>query len=263
MSLSPDKYKVTISSSRSTIESMNIGNINNVPTDRFLSGLLGFPTLDAGILPPVVRSFDPTMRNFLVERLPFYASVSYKDCGASSQAERPAVYSIPIPWTVYNVTLDENYQPNFVQIWCRPEQLQSEEDELYYLPLPNLYQDGRTCLGAAEFGNVRVESIADGISVAVNAFWTSSFNRDLDYFIRGDSLRGIIAKTGDRSAQRNPINLFKTWSKMSIKDVLDTKFMPSLTPTVAQAMLNFNRSSNVPNDAFSLENILGFYARRR
>lgn len=252
------KFKATFTPQRTEVDAPSYGTFEK-PTEELLGSLYGYPTKDAGLLPPVVRSFDPSMRAFLVERTPFYANISFKNCRAGSNSAPHIVYSIPVPWTVYLVRLNDLYCPEELYVWARPGQIHSEDDPLFYLPLPNTYENGGTCLGRASFGGVGsggYDSISHALSLAVNTYWTTSSNTDLDYWMSDDHSRAFSQVSGDRIPPYNGPAFLKSWSKMRSDDVMKVKMRRSSTRTVADALHLMRVANNVPVDAASLQNLL-------
>lgn len=239
-------YKVTFTSSTTTMTGPMSGE---APTDKVLGSMMGFPSMDTGILPPVIRSFNPTMTSFLVERTPFMAGISYKNCGARGPS-RHEVYDIAIPWTTYHISLNNQYRPISVAMWCRNSQMYDESDGLAYLPLPNTYYNGGTCLGSAEFGYAPIDSIGEAISLAINAFWTSSFNADLSDWCNA-SHSGFITDSKGRGPGGSGINVLTNWTKLSVADVLELPWHK--VTTVGEVLDNMNRH-NAPFDRNSLVN---------
>lgn len=241
------KFKVTLGPKKSYISSSLYGELS-CKTDKLISGMTMQPAMDSGILPPVVRSFDPQMRNFLVERTPFFANISYKNVKAGHSGNN-VLYQLPIPWTTYLIQLDANNTPTEVRIYCRTSQMYTEEDELCYLPIPNLWADGRTCLGVASFGHIKggFKNVNQALTIAINAFWTSNFNADLNDWLNlcRPWLNAFGGKVGVSAGQ-----ILKAWSKLSMQELLSVKF-ETLT-YVGDALETLNRSSNVPVDEASL-----------
>lgn len=242
-----EAVELTFTSTETRLSGTVVGS-QKAPTDKVLASMMGFPSMDAGLLPPVVRSFNPTMTSFLVERTPFIAGISYKNCGARGSSSH-TVYEIAVPWTTYHISLGSGYRPTSLAMWCRGSQMYDEDDGLAYLPLPNTYSTGSTCLGSAEFGFANISSIGEAISLAINAFWTSSFNADLHEWL-ASSYSGFIKDSYGRSSN-DGVQILKNWSKLSVNEVLDLPWVR--VTTVRNVLENMNRH-NVPFDYNSLIN---------
>lgn len=266
-------HKVTVEFSPSeTSFKGSLGFPMKKPTDTVVSQLMGYPTKDSGILPPVVRSFSNNMRNFIVERTPFFARINYKNCKARGLASHQ-VLEVPIPWTVYQISLNELMIPFAVSIWMRPSQIYSEDDGLYFLPMPNYYDGGLTCLGGGDFPSLvnlsETPTISSAISMAINAFWTSSFNTDLEYFMMAGYNDPLRKKAGH--SFNGGLDQLKFMSTLSMEDMMDPadfepggsgKLVWKNNCNVKWLIDNLDRSSNVPKDGESLVNWFNFVGGR-
>jgi hypothetical protein len=209
--------------------------------------LFGFPVEHSNILPPVVRCFNPSMSAFLVERTPFVASIWYKNAGTHDHGEF-VNYKIPIPWTVYLVILDAENNPIELGAWARPSQMYVEEDELYHLPMPNVYDGGGTCFGTAKLDSGRDKmTIGDGITAAIQGFWSSQFNNDLSWY---PYIAEWIGADPSKYDWGDVALAMEAWSQLGIQDVMNAPMRKETTVgTVIQHRLSTNPAKLSPAGA--------------
>lgn len=186
------------------------------------------------ILPPVTRWVSKDNSTIAVERPPFSCTIKYEDIqgeidpdyhdsdcdpdyGCDCEREPTSFnFSLNIPWTVWFFQLnDEHLQDS--KVFCRPGPLTSFDDELFALPVTNLYGDARICWGSnipvyKEYG-----SLSSFVLDAINGFWTDTFNNDLVAMIMDHppfELRGHFMCN----------EFFEDWSKLTMDDVLSLTF---------------------------------------
>lgn len=240
VNIGPDVVKIKLA----------VGTSYKKKSNRAIAQMMALPPAPTGILPPVVRSFSPDMRRFVVERKPFVTHMKYH----AKSLEIKREFEIPIPWTIYYIELDESFRPEVVYIWCRPEQIYADDDKLYFLPMPNLYWESKTCLGNSDFGRAVVEeggsfTIADGINQAINTFWTSRFNDDLESFV---DLRPAQLGSGQDWDTDDALELFAEWETHSIADVLTWDYEEAKSWTLPQLLYEVLPFSSKPSDAKEL-----------
>lgn len=86
--------------------------------------------------------------------------------------ERRKPITIPLPGFVFVGHGSEFY------IWATPERPADEHAELYHAPLPNIYEDGRICVGSVKFPSTGIETIR----ACAKLFFESNFS----YHLVGD-----------------------------------------------------------------------------
>lgn len=223
-------------------------HVGEVASNSVVREIFGLPTAASALLPPVVRCFNPSMDCFLVERTPFIASIWYKDVGTHDKGEF-VNYHIPIPWTVYLIRLDSANVPTNMWVWGRPSQMYIEEDELYHLPLPNVHEGGLTCIGTVDWRGSQMQTVGDGITSAIQAFWGSQFNRDLGWVLHCPAYDGTAAIDGD--------DIMRSWEKMSIQDAMSaTMYKESTVGQVISEHLTANPAMLPPAGMVNKLNML-------
>jgi hypothetical protein len=130
-------------------------------------------------------------------------------------------FRLAFPYVVFIVRLANNPDyynalvPQLVYIGCRTKPLQSLDDRIHNMNLPNCDVDHHICLGGAwsymvrdVIAKNRKPSLSEMVEGVISYFWNSGFNNDLcDTFIS--------------HAKRNPkVMDLRTWQENSTKDPL-------------------------------------------
>lgn len=147
-----------------------------------LTKTLAAPSNSAtGILPPAIRWISGRGDMFAFERPPRIQKLSYHPVVRDAVQDGMAEYTfeIPIPWTVYLVTLSALTTPVEVRVFARNAPLDSMQDKLYLLPIPNIYYNAVLCPPIFEKYEAQEPSIAAATQAAYNLVWNSGFNFDL------------------------------------------------------------------------------------
>jgi hypothetical protein len=138
-------------------------------------------------------------------------------------------YDLPLPWTYYVLTLTRQpasqwypkgaISSRMCTVYGRPEKLTSYEDELLYMPFPNLYGTSRTfCNNTANIDDSL--GIEAQVNQAVSNFWDTPFS-----YIRAatepEIWKNVAAKIGkDRINPGDIASVYQWWSSLSIEEVL-------------------------------------------
>lgn len=198
---------------------------------------------DSGLLPPVVRWISPDFKTYLVERPPMQVSINYKNNTKNAKIENDKVtvtnYKLYLPWTVYliNFSDSEMSQMGRMYAFARNSSIWSEDDILYHLPCPNVFNDGGICTGGlledaiGQLENTEEIDTSTILNCLVNTFWASSFNLDVMEFATSSAIpeyfidRGVIQKIdGAHSFVKTGTGFLEEWSKCSQEDVLEIAY---------------------------------------
>lgn len=131
-----------------SVYSYNLTRYASVPTSQFyyLKSQLSKNTYTDSLLPVAVRYVHHD-NIYVIERPPFQIEVDYKQALSAYSGERIHPVKIWIPWTVTILRLDSLHESDFgsVQIFFNDGPLQSLDDVLVPVILPNAYADGKIC----------------------------------------------------------------------------------------------------------------------
>ena len=181
---------------------------------------------DLGFLPPAVRWISNTQRMVVFERPPGiqYVEVALDAKDNINKWTKIESFNLPIPWTLYFVLFDENFNPVVVSVYCRNEPLYDWGDKLYMLPMLNLYFNSRLCNPVFEKFEMFENNLISGIQQAYNMVWNSGLNLDLKDTVTHCMSRGIPAGLS-ASHNRDGMSIyFKNWEKLSILEILETQW---------------------------------------
>jgi len=275
-SVNPEIFNLLLNTDGDCVLSMGAKDLT-VPLEdlRKVFEMVG-PKSETNLLPPVVRSFSTDMTKFLVERIPFQATVNFSPYQKGSKLVEtspvePRDYTIWFPWTYYFITLagPPLWTPISVNVFCRTRQISCEEDRLYSMGFPNIdYFSGLACVGNTGFGGAPSDhkySINEAISEAINGFWSSRFNSDYGSTIWMNNLTlkelGISTKIDDdvvkwyehalqgevqwseadlRACQLTDMHLLGIWERLDKRDVLSFEFNEINSRTVADMLAKMN-----------------------
>jgi hypothetical protein len=238
MSLKDDNsFKLTINDEETLLEHpILMGARLVVPTAEMAAEYFNTTKRDSGLLPPVVRYASSDFRGFLLERPPFEAMIRFKPELKNSQALDVHVeeYLLHAPWTLMAIRFNETYSSvETCRLFARNTPIYSEEDEVFSMPLPNMWSNGDMCVrdlmndAIKKLGHNEIGSV---INCCLNVFWESEFNVDLvgnildrapESFkeLHSSSVIGTVAQNAERISKT-----FKHWSSLSVEEVLDIKF---------------------------------------
>jgi len=180
---------------------------------------------DLGLLPPAVRWISDNQRIAVFERPPTvqFVEIAFDKKDNINSSTSVLSFSLPIPWTVYYVLFDDYNNPVTVRVYCRNEPLYSWDDRVYMLPMLNLYYDSTLCNPI--FENFEpCETFADGIHAAYNMVWNSGWNLDLSDTVEYSMRTGIPSALSSGTSIKNHLNFFKSWEKLSLLNVLETRW---------------------------------------
>lgn len=228
------KIELTIHDSDNTVEgkfcpTLSSGydalTLERRDADSFYESLVGSARNDLGLLPPAVRWISSNQRIIVFERPPTvqYVEIAMAKRDYINSLTNVESYNIPIPWTVYYVLFDENFNPVMVRVFCRNEPLYSWEDTVHMLPLLNLYFSSTLCNPVFESFEP-CSNLTDGIQTAYNMVWNSGWNLDLIDTVNFCMQKNIPAGLSSGNGEKAISNYFRSWEKLSILEVLETKW---------------------------------------
>ena len=209
-----------------------------------------------GLLPPAVRWMDNTKKIVIFERPPMMQTLSYYPAYRDRLTEGHkfvlASYTLPVPWTVYAVQFDTEYNPLEVRVFARKEQINSMDDRLFLLPILNLYSNGAVCNPSYAKYEEREPTMATGLQEAYNIVWNSGFNFDLrDAANKGFRQHRPFPAEKIITRNRDSMSGFYTaWSKHTIEDALE-----ALWP---MAWFSQDGSYSEDGDGVTIENLIDY-----
>lgn len=202
-----------------------------VKEEKLVESLTDYIYPDIGILPPVVRWISPTRKYVLFERPPVRETIKFykENLHNINGLSREYIFQLPLPWTLYAVEFDEDYYPIDISVYALRNSLESLNDRLGTLPLPNHYNSGALCMPSRNYNEV-CNNIGEGIKTAYSLAWMSGFNIDLESnFNRSlTSMSPAHLFRSNRYVIKNPLQLCEFWEKQDLEDV--TSWKDWLTP---------------------------------
>jgi hypothetical protein len=184
-----------------------------------------------GILPPAVRWYSHSGRAFLVERPPQVMSLQYYPAAAinvKSDLEKQ-ILLIPLPWTVHLIEFKDHKLKDLSRIFLygRNTPIQSMDDALYRLPLPNSMDHGQVCIGDRAFkdyhkllqeikDNCMPLTVAACINAALTVMWQAGFNDDVA--IGAHAIPAPLLEKSDGKSNFKAVT--KAWETFSLEEIL-------------------------------------------
>jgi hypothetical protein len=180
---------------------------------------------DLGFLPPAVRWISDNQRIIVFERPPSlqYVELAFDRKDYINSQTPVHGFNLPIPWTLYYVMFDEHYNPVLIRVYCRNEPLYGWRDQVYMLPLLNLYFNSNLCNPVHDVYEP-CENLSEGVQQAYNMVWNSGWNLDLQDTVTHCMSRGIPVLGGKSSSVNQIHHYFKEWEKLSLIKVLETQW---------------------------------------
>lgn len=118
---------------------------------------------------------------FVIELPPMVRTLSWAGGGGQPRKQ----YTLALPW-VYFIFAAQRTDPNNINsplgmngwgVFCAPNRVMTVTDPLKALPVNNVYEDGRICIGTA--AAPPGQNIGQHIDNLITAFWNSDFNYDV------------------------------------------------------------------------------------
>jgi len=207
--------------------------MGNVPVSK-LPMPYGSTNLKIGWLPPMVRWISESGSVVVLERPPERRQINYvrkkrssaSKMTAAQKAARNAKFNILVPWQVFVIGLAENYTPINIFSFTRPASLKTVRDQLFCMPMPNVYGDGKVCTPMlAEMADTECHSISQAVNLAYGMFWSSGFNYDLINSVKIGMSGGMVKDAGQSDADTDEFDrFFRSWSK-NVSDISDMTFV--------------------------------------
>lgn len=194
-----------------------------------------FRGIETGILPPVIRYVSPSFRNIILERPPQVITLNYYGVLRNNVEEATLLqkFDIPLPWTIYAVSLTDEYQPLDIYVYAAKRSIRSASDRLYLLPITNCELDGKFCI--PPISEEIYNTLGESINHAYSSVWSSNFNLDITENVEAafDSRTPmpIFEGKGDRkvmdTSKLKVANFYKRWEEFTIDEVLNWNWYPA------------------------------------
>lgn len=156
----------------------NVKLTEKVPIDEFSSILFGNDTSFLGLLPAAVRWVSQDGKLIIAERPPHYKDVSYTPAlKSNAKLVSKDKFNIAVPWTTYIFTWEPNGYIDFLFAFASDKQIESIDDIVYHLPVPNIYVSGLVCKPNAS--SAKLTTAGQAINEAYQLLWNSNFNLDI------------------------------------------------------------------------------------
>ena len=165
--------------------------VAEVEATQFIASLRDGNGVSTGLLPQNCiyfyrQTIDPTARTdsntqqfiFVLQTTPRVATIKYKNGGASSRL-RVEQLRISLPFVLFFVQATGSGAIGSIYPACSKKALESLDDPLNILPLPNIHSggNGQLCTGSISIRNDAPIHLK--VNAFVHSFWTSEFNLDL------------------------------------------------------------------------------------
>jgi len=175
-----------------------------------------------GFLPAAVRWMSKNRDIVLFERPPMHVTVDMayeRQELAEMEGTQREVFHLPIPWTLYLVQFNYVYDPIQINVFTRPGPITSLDEEIYLLPLPNFYMNGKLCNPTTPKAEVFSPDIHTGIQRAFNMVWNSGYNQDLYDLMNMARDLHLPAHGGYGDS-----SYLRAWESLSLSEVLEAEF---------------------------------------
>lgn len=234
------------------------------------------------IYPFSVRYKDS--RHIVFERPPFMNTFRYmpmKAYRASRTTREPLQFNVWFPWSLYIFPFSYESSPTeypFADpyVLFSPTKLNSLDQTLYNAPLPNIFADGRACMGSVQasirnqfedLAQHKTPTYADAFNIFTQSYFAGGWNDDVlptsfnpavmiyrnHNLTTYDEHKHLVEKNIEYSNRVvNPsknndfVNYMKLWSTLSLEEVLDVYSTPTPVP---HAQVNDLYSINVVNSS--------------
>lgn len=136
-----------------------------------------------GLLPPAVRWVSQDGKLLIAERPPQYRDVNYTSA-LKMHAKQGVKYkfNIAVPWTIYIMLWQPGGYIDLLFAFANDKPIESLDDVLWNLPVPNIYQSGSVC--KPNSSSIKLENAGQAINEAYQLLWNSNFNLDIQNPIR-------------------------------------------------------------------------------
>lgn len=192
-------------------------------------------TNSLGLMAPALRWMNHDRTAFLVERPPCRVRIEFWENPSNAAKERegqePHAVEVPLPWQVYAVLFAPNHNYTALDrlyVWGRTEAIRTPDDDLFQLPLPNLYEGGQVCIGRQLPYNYkryvdRTRKLGSftpsmAFSWIINQFWQDTFNVEIPPYNLPEEARAVYA--GPRDGGGALLKLLEFYATHEVADVL-------------------------------------------
>jgi len=242
-------------------ESVPFSRTKTVMTDTLMKKILTNEQQEAGMLPPNCRYLQkytngtiavievpPAVRTIAVDmnfdkvldrlqesgKLDEYG-YNYKD---EMDAQRPYMFTLAIPFTIFILTMNNNFEVTGGQVYFRTKEISGLGDYLLKAPFSNISDGGFICFGDKIYN--KAKSIYSATIHAQNVWWGTIFNSDYTYNLEAyNKTPGLCDYfTWQYLSHTNPLFIYNAkWLRIA------TKLGERLSYTRQGANLEDHRSS--------------------
>lgn len=165
--------------------------VAEVEASQFIASLRDGNGVSTGLLPQNCiyfyrQTIDPSSRTdansqqfiYVLQTTPRVATVKYKNDSAGSRVAVEQL-RVSLPFVLFFVQASGSGAIGSIYPACTKKALESLEDPIYILPLPNIHSsgNGQLCTGSITIRNDA--PMHQKVNAFVHSFWTSEFNLDL------------------------------------------------------------------------------------
>lgn len=239
-----DKTNVYLSNSDNVDSTYNTGDIVKSIVDYFK------PWSETGIFLPRLVWMNEDHTALVYERPPFVANIEYHH-GSRGQAKELGItnFSIPVPWTIWGIRFNSDPVgiPREIRLFARNRPINSYQDTLHYLTIPNMDPNARCCTGDGFISvysqpfQERIElahkakttvniTIAERVNHILNLFWHGIFNQDYhwteEYRLPLQTPSFVLQ---EQHAGLRALRYLEWWSSQSLEESVMNSYRPANT----------------------------------
>ena len=154
----------------------DVSEIKRIPTDEFYMGLMKLQNISTPVFPlgVVHYSSKDNKRIYVTLQKPCERTINIRE------HEEDRQYSVKVPYIYFIHEYINNAFEN-LYVFCSNSEIDSDSDMLCKIPLKNIYQDGRVCLGNSLKFDL-TGKLKQKLNHTEMYFWDSHFNSDLDSY---------------------------------------------------------------------------------
>jgi hypothetical protein len=230
---------------------------------------------------------------YVFERPPFSNTFRYQPMrasGATMTNKEPLQFTVWFPWSIYVFPVNKHtnspdysgYPFEDPYVYFSSSKLNSFDQKLFPAPLPNIFSEGRVCMGNTtriihsewrELSEIKQPTYADAFNMTINHLFSGGWNSDIlpdytippvmiyqNYRIEDHETKVKNHEYSSRiSASRNSfVNYLKIWASMSLEEVLEAYQDERYSPTHYSTLENRDQL-NSRNNSSAFSNVYSFY----
>lgn len=136
-------------------------------------------------------------------------------------------FLVALPYVQFVVNFKDNMPTGVLYVGCTKKAISDVDQPMYYLPLPNIDENHKVCLG--DSGYKTRGSMTEIVNSIISGFWQSQFTTD-----GSNAYLNFLLDNKFIADQLQHIKGVEAWAKASLKDVLlgiskNTKLKPGAT----------------------------------